>query len=184
MALDVDDIVARCLAAVTETTPSLAVRDVLDELVRDPAGVEAAVGEVEQGGITPLHVSGDLTVLRVAWTPGMRINPHDHRTWAVIGIYGGQEDNTFYRRTADGLQRSGGKELPAGDVLVLGDDAVHSVANSRREYAVALHVYGGDFFATDRSEWDWETFTERPRDVDGTLRLFAEAEERWRADAG
>lgn len=183
MALDVDDIVARCQAAILETTPPLAVRDVLDELVREPMALEAAVGEVQGGGITRLHVSDDLTVLRVAWTPGMEINPHDHRTWAVIGIYGGQEDNTFYRRTPNGLQQSGGKELPAGDVLVLGDDAVHSVANHRREYAVALHVYGGDFFAPGRSEWDWETLTERPRDVDGTLRLFAEAEERWRAGA-
>jgi predicted metal-dependent enzyme (double-stranded beta helix superfamily) len=182
MALDVDEIVARCRTAITETTPALAVRDVLDELVRDPAAVEAAVGEVDAGGITRLHVSDDLTVLRVAWTPGMVLNPHDHRMWAVIGIYGGQEDNTFFRRTRDGLQESGGREVPAGDVLVLGDDAIHAVANHRREYAVALHVYGGDFFAPGRSEWDWDTLTEHPRDIERSLRLFAEAEERWRAE--
>ena len=184
MALDVDEIVARCQAAIAETTPPLAVRDVLDELVRDPATLDAAVGEVDGGGITRLHVADDLTVLRVAWTPGMVLYPHDHRMWAVIGIYGGQEDNTFFRRTPEGLKESGGRELPAGDVLVLGDDAIHAVANHRREYAVALHVYGGDFFAPGRSEWDWETLTERPRDVDRTLRLFAEAEERWRAETG
>jgi predicted metal-dependent enzyme (double-stranded beta helix superfamily) len=183
MALEVDDIVARCQAAIRETTPSLAVRDVLDELVRDPSGLEAAVGEVERGGITRLHVSDELTVLRVAWTPGMVLYPHDHRVWAVIGIYGGQEDNTFYRRTPQGLTESGGREVPAGDVLVLGDDAIHAVANHRREYAAALHVYGGDFFAPGRSEWDWETLTERPRDVAGTLRMFEEAEQRWQAEA-
>jgi predicted metal-dependent enzyme (double-stranded beta helix superfamily) len=184
MALELDDVVGRCQAAIREATPSLAVRDVLDELVRDPSGLEAAVGEVERGGITRLHVSPELTVLRVAWTPGMVLYPHDHRVWAVIGIYGGQEDNTFYRRTPQGLTESGGREVPAGDLLVLGDDAIHSVANHRREYAVALHVYGGDFFAPGRSEWDWETLTERPRDVDGTLRMFDEAEQRWQAEAG
>jgi hypothetical protein len=31
------------------------------------------------------------------------------------------------------------------------------VTNSRREFAVALHVYGGDFFSGARSEWDFET---------------------------
>ena len=180
MALDVDEIVARCRAALGEHTPPLAVRDVLDELVADPRALEAAVGPVELGGIVPLHNSDDLTILRVAWTPGMAINPHEHRMWAAIGMYGGQEDNAFYRRTAHGLEASGGREVPAGDVLVLGDDAIHSVANSRRDFAVALHVYGGDFFHGERSEWTFDTFEERPRDLEGTARLFDEANARWR----
>jgi predicted metal-dependent enzyme (double-stranded beta helix superfamily) len=72
--------------------------------------------------------------------------------------------------------------VPAGDVLVLGDDAIHAVANSRRELAVALHVYGGDFFTVERSEWDPATYEERPRDLEGTRRLFEEANERWLAE--
>ena len=181
--IEVADIVSRCQAAIAETTPVLAVRDVLDELISDPGSLERAVGPVERGGITTLHNADELTVLRVAWTPGMVLNPHDHRTWAAIAIYGGQEDNTFYRRGAHGLEQSGGKEVVAGEVLVLGDDAVHSVANSRREYAVALHVYGGDFFGPGRSEWDFETLTEGPRDIEGTLRRFDEANERWLAES-
>jgi predicted metal-dependent enzyme (double-stranded beta helix superfamily) len=183
MTLTVDDVVARCRAAIAEHTPALAVRDALDELVADPAALEAALGPVERGGITPLHRADDLTVLHVAWTPGMAINPHEHRMWAVIGMYGGREDNAFYRRRRDGgapvLEPSGGRELPAGDVLVLGDDVIHSVANTRREFAVALHVYGGDFFAVDRSEWDFDTYEERPRDLERTRRLFEAANERW-----
>lgn len=180
--LTLDDVIARCQASLTEHTPPLAVRDVLDELVRDPSALESAVGPVDRGGITPLHRSADLTILRVAWTPGMALNPHEHRMWAVIGMYGGQEDNTFYRRAEHGLTPSGGKDVVAGDVLVMGDDAIHAVANTRREYAVALHVYGGDFFAGDRSEWDFETFVERPRDLEGTRRLFEEANARWEAE--
>jgi len=180
MTLALEDIVARCQTALGEHTPVLAVRDVLDELVASPAGLEQALGAVEQGGITTLHRSADLTVLHVAWTPGMTINPHEHQMWAVIGMYGGQEDNAFYRRSPGGLEAAGGRELPAGDVLVLGDDVIHSVANSRRDFAVALHVYGGDFFAVERSEWDFDTFTERPRDIEGTRRLFDEANARWR----
>src|SRR5580704_7627105 len=139
MALTVADIVVRCQAAIAEHTPALAVHEV---------------------GITTLHNAADLTILHVAWTPGMALNPHDHRMWAVIGMYGGQEDNGFYRRAATGLEPSGGRELPAGDVLVLGDDVIHSVANTRRDFAVALHVYGGDFFNIARSEWDWDTYDE------------------------
>ncbi|MEJ7582705.1 MAG: hypothetical protein WKF43_01215 [Acidimicrobiales bacterium] len=181
MAPAVDDIVARGRAALLEHTPALAIRDLLDELVADPRALEQALGPVEEGGITALHNADDLTILRVAWTPGMSLNPHEHRMWAVIGMYGGQEDNAFYRRVPDGLEPSGGRELPAGDVLVLGDDVVHSVANSRREFAVALHVYEGDFFSVGRSEWDFDTYQERPRDLERTRRLFDDANARWRA---
>jgi predicted metal-dependent enzyme (double-stranded beta helix superfamily) len=180
VALTVEDIVARCQGALDEHTPPLAVRDVLDELVAAPTALDEALGPVELGGITTLHNDVDLTILRVAWTPGMALNPHDHRMWAVIGMYGGQEDNAFYRRVSGGLEPAGGKELPAGDVLVLGNDVIHSVANSRRDFAVAVHVYGGDFFSPGRSEWDFETYEERPRDLARTLRLFEEANARWR----
>lgn len=178
--LDLDTIVGRLRAANDEHTPQLAVRDVLDELISS-GQLDTALPEVTQGGITTLHNTPDLTVLRVAWTPGMKLNPHNHLMWAVIGMYGGVEDNSFYRRTAHGLEPSGGKQVPAGDVLVLGDDAIHSVTNTRHEYAVALHVYGGDFFGDGRSEWDFETLTEGPRDIEGTMRRFREANERWAA---
>jgi predicted metal-dependent enzyme (double-stranded beta helix superfamily) len=181
MALAVDEIVSRCQSALGEHTPALAVRDVLAELVADRRALENALGPVDAGGIATLHCDAELTVLHVAWTPGMALNPHEHRMWAVIGMYGGQEDNSFYRRVPGGLEPSGGRELPAGDVLVLGDDVVHSVANSRREFALALHVYGGDFFSVGRSEWDFDSYEERPRDLDRTRRLFDEANARWRS---
>jgi predicted metal-dependent enzyme (double-stranded beta helix superfamily) len=179
MVLAVEDIVARCQSALADHTPVLAVRDVLDELIADPARLEQVLGPVEAGGISTLHNDADLTVLRVAWTPGMALYPHEHRMWAAIGMYGGQEDNAFFRRAPGGLEPAGGRELRSGEVLVLGDDAVHSVANSRREFAVALHVYGGDFFSVERSEWDGETYEERPRDLARTTRLFEEANARW-----
>ena len=37
-------------------------------------------------------------MLNVIWGPGMTIMPHDHRMWAVIGVYTGREDNIFWRR--------------------------------------------------------------------------------------
>src|SRR6202035_2508485 len=127
-----EDIVARCRVALTEHTPVLAVRDVLAELVTESRDLEHALGPVSRGGITTLHNAADLTVLHVAWTPGMALYPHEHRMWAVICMYGGQEDNAFFRRSPGGLEQTGGRELPAGEVLLLGDDVIRSVANTRR----------------------------------------------------
>jgi hypothetical protein len=36
-------------------------------------------------------------------------------------------------------------------------------------------VYGGDFFAVPRSEWDPERLLEQPGDVQRTLQLFEES---------
>jgi predicted metal-dependent enzyme (double-stranded beta helix superfamily) len=184
MALEIDDIVSRCRTARDEHTPQLAIRDVIRELVSDPGAVARAIGPISEGGFRLLHRADDLTVLHIAWTPGMRLMPHDHAMFAVVGMYGGQEDNEFFRRAPGGLESAGGRELPAAEVLVMGDDVIHAVANTRNEYAVALHVYGGDFFDAERSEWDPETFVERPRDFDGTARLFAEANAAWAARRG
>ena len=35
----------------------------------------------------------------------MTLFPHDHAMWAVIGIYGGREDNIFWKRTSSERDR-------------------------------------------------------------------------------
>ena len=77
--------------------------------------------------------------------------------------------------TTDMLSETGGKELRPTDVCLLGDDTIHKVANPTGEHAGAIHIYGGDFFAIERSEWDDETHTEQPYDVERTLRNFERA---------
>ncbi len=61
------------------------------------------------------------------------------------------------------------------DVVPLGPDIIHSVTNPLSRLTGAIHVYGGDFFATPRKEWDPETLLERPYDVEKNLRLFEQA---------
>lgn len=70
-------------------------------------------------------------------------------------------------------------DIPSDEI----EPVIHSVANSRRDFAVAAHVYGGDFFSVERSEWDFETYEERPRDFARARRLFDEANARWRDQA-
>jgi predicted metal-dependent enzyme (double-stranded beta helix superfamily) len=179
---DVDDLIAACRDALGETTPQLAVRDVLDRAVRQPAGVLSAL-PAERAGATPLHASDELTVLHVVWAPGMRIRPHDHLMWAAIGLYAGQEDNAFYRRSSGRMVPAGGKEVRVGEVLLLGDDAVHGVTNPLDSYTAAIHVYGGDLTTRQgRIEWNEEAQAEVPYDFAGTQRYFDEANARMALD--
>jgi predicted metal-dependent enzyme (double-stranded beta helix superfamily) len=171
---DTQDFVARCLDAVRETEPRLAVKEALQEAMAAPASVAAALPP-DRAEIVRLHASPELTILKVTWAPGMSFGPHDHRMWAAIGIYSGGEDNTFFRRNDDTLMASGGKELRPGDVALLGDNTIHAVANPTREFAGAIHIYGGDFFATARSEWRGDPYREQPYDVDYVLSYFEEA---------
>jgi predicted metal-dependent enzyme (double-stranded beta helix superfamily) len=165
MAFDVDTFVSDCRAALGEGQPTLAVREVLDRAISDPAAVTAAL-EPAGTDVRVLYGSPDLTILSVVWSPGAGVPPHDHLMWAAIGVYTGQEDNAYYRRAGSpGLEPAGGRELRDGEVLLLGDDAIHSVTNPLDRYTAAIHVYGGDFVNKQRSQWDPETFVEAPYDL-------------------
>jgi predicted metal-dependent enzyme (double-stranded beta helix superfamily) len=183
---DIDDLVAECERARRDPEPRLAIRDVLRTVLAAPGEIAHRLAPSE-GGLELLHVSDELTVLHIVWAPGMVLFPHDHRMWAVIGIYGGQEDNTFFRRpTPDdrGIVETGGSSVVEGDVLVLGDDVIHSVANPTAQLTAAIHVYGGDFLRQPRSQWGPGPRTERPYDVDEVNRQFAEANVAWRETTG
>jgi predicted metal-dependent enzyme (double-stranded beta helix superfamily) len=180
---DIDQLIADCQAARDETEPRLAIREVLGRALTNPDDIGRALAPTE-GGLTLLHHADDLTLIHVVWAPGMTIRPHDHRMWAAIGIYAGQEDNTFYRRSGPGgntLVESGGKQVATGDVLVLGDDAIHSVTNPLRTLTAAFHVYGGDFVDAPRSQWDLDLAGERPYDMVAANEQFAEANAAWHA---
>jgi predicted metal-dependent enzyme (double-stranded beta helix superfamily) len=173
--LDIDEFISDCGSAITEADPQLAVRDVFRRALARPGDVAAALNPAE-GGLWVLHRSDSFTVVHVVWPADMMLFPHDHRMWAAIGIYTGQEDNTFYRRDREDPHRvvpTGGKELRDGDVLLLGDDAIHGVANPLRRLTAALHVYGGDFVGAARSQWGPGPLQERPYDLELVRQQFA-----------
>jgi predicted metal-dependent enzyme (double-stranded beta helix superfamily) len=171
---DVDDFISDCLTAVRADEPRLAIKEVLERAVSMPGALAEALPP-DRAELVPLHRSRELTVLKVVWAPGMRVDPHDHRMWAAIGIYTGGEDNAFYRREGTGLVESGGKRLLAEDVVLLGDDVIHSVTNPTPMQTGAIHIYGGDFFDTPRSEWSGEPLAEQPHDVSRLLARFEAA---------
>ena len=176
---EVDRFVQDCRAALKDADRR-ALKEVVEKAVSEPESILGALGEPKRASLETIHRADDLTVLNLVWGPGMTLPPHDHRMLAVIGLYGGREDNTFYRRTEDGLAEQGGKELHTRDTVILGESVIHAVTNPLDQLTGAIHVYAGDFFGTPRSEWDPESFEERPYEVERTLRVFEESNERLR----
>ena len=173
---DKDRLIADCRAALEGDRPSRNVREVVARAVSEPAQVVKGLGEPKAGGIQSIHRSPELTIINVLWPAHMVIMPHNHSMWAVIGVYGGREDNMLWRRLPDDsdgrIEAAGAIALSTKDAQAFGPDVIHSVVNPIQRVTGAIHVYGGDFFGAKRSEWDPESLSEKPYDVEKALRMF------------
>jgi predicted metal-dependent enzyme (double-stranded beta helix superfamily) len=179
MMFDLDQFVADCRDALAADKSHRFAREVVARAVSEPASVLKGLGEPQRAEVQKLYHAPDLTVLNVIWAPRMTIMPHNHQMWAVIGIYTGREDNIFWRRIPGDkgkkLEAAGAKALSAKDAEPLGHNVIHSVTNPISRLTGAIHVYGGDFFGIERSEWNPESLEEGRYDVDKTMRMFEEA---------
>ena len=175
--LDRDELIDNCLKAVTAGNGADEVRQIIARAVSEPAALIKALGEPKQAGVERLYVSDTMTVLNVIWKAGMNLPPHDHRMWSVIGIYTGREDNILWRRppaNSDGrLRPVGAMALCEREVTAFGVDVIHSVLNPIDRLSGAIHVYGGEFFRTPRSQWDAEALQEQPIDLQKIMSTFA-----------
>jgi len=185
VSFDLQQFISDCKTAIREDASHAGVRQVIERAVSDPSAVLRALGEPQRAEMQKIYVSKDLTILNVIWAPWMTILPHNHQMWAVIGIYTGREDNIFWRCLPSDagrrLEAAGAKALREKDAYPLGQDIVHSVTNPIPRLTGAIHVYGGDFFGVDRSEWDPETLIEQACDGEKMLRRFDEANSRFAA---
>ncbi len=173
---DLESFVADCQAAHAADASHKAVREVLARSLEEPRSILKALGEPVRAQLGTLYRSASLTILNVVWAPRMTIAPHNHHMWAVIGIYTGREDNIFWRRLPDGrVEAAGAQSLCERDAVPLGREIIHSVTNPIARLTGAIHIYGGDFFATPRSEWDSETLMEHSYDSARALQYFDEA---------
>ena len=176
-----DRFIQDCIDAVSEG--QAAIRELVTEAISDSSKVIAELGEPKHAGLSPIYRSPELTIINFAWAPCMSLMPHNHQMFSVVGIYSGREDNVFWKRTESSIEAAGAKSLGVGDVATLGTNIIHSVLNPIGKMTSAIHVYGGDFFEPEepRSEWDHETLTERPWDIERVKTLFQQAEERFNA---
>lgn len=150
---DIEELVEQCRQALGDPEQGQAVREVVAKAVERPDELERALSGGAPGQTT-YHQSPELTVQRIVWSNGVVSPPHEHRMWAVVGVFRGQEDNELWRRAPAGLERYGGTEVAAGEVILLGPDAVHAVSNPCHHSTIGFHVYGGDILTSPRREWD------------------------------
>lgn len=176
---ELDRFIEDCIQARQEDESHIAIREVVAEAVTDQSAVMKTLGEPTEAGFESLYQSEQLTILNFTWAPLMTLMPHNHNAWAVIGIYSGREDNIFWRKVDNHVEAAGAKSLMPGSASALGRDIIHSVTNPTEKLTSAIHVYGGDFFAPGRSEWDPETLEESVYDIDKARRIFAQANKRF-----
>ena len=176
---DLDRFIEDCRDAVRQDTTHKAAREVLARATADPAAILKTLGEPKAAGVNPLYKSDTLTILNVVWGKRMTIMPHNHRMWAVIGVYTGREDNIFWRKVPGApyglIEAAGAKSLSERCAEPLGPDVIHSVTNPLGRLTAAIHVYGGDFYGVKRSDWDPENLLEREYDFALHRRMFEEA---------
>jgi len=94
-----------------------------------------------------------LTVQMVTWSPGSHSTIHNHGTWGLVALIGGQEKNRLWRRVPDldhphRIEPATELILNPGDIITFTPDAIHSVEPLGDTPTVSFNLYG----VTDRSQ--------------------------------
>ena len=160
--------VSHCIEAASgadapEAVASVVRRAVADETFLASLAARKADGLADDG---TLYRSSALTVLPADVPVGVLAPQHDHRMWAVVGVYAGREHNVLYARTDAGLREKSRVVVGPGEVVVLPADVVHTIANEGPDVLHAVHVYGGDLIGAVRSVWNRDTGAESALDWD------------------
>jgi len=152
----IDEFVTQCSIAVKEDRGPGAAKEVVERAVRDRQLLQELPLEAN---VKVLHNAENLTILHVVMAErpvgAGRPIPHNHLMWALIGVTHGSEENEFFRRCDRSIEPSGrGRVIGEGEVLMMGDDTIHSVKNpSSERLSSALHVYGGNLIAAEKTMW-------------------------------
>lgn len=110
-----------------------------------------------------LHMPSDeaFSVIGGVWHPGQTTPIHDHLTWALVGVYDGEEREALYRRTDDHsnpkvarIEQVSERVNRKGHVTVLGNSGIHRVDNISLKPALSVHVYGRDIGNLERHSYN------------------------------
>ncbi len=108
---------------------------------------------------------GSLQVYIVEFAPGMPTPVHDHVTWGLIGIAGGEQRTARYIRIDDGKNHEQATlELISDEVLTRGavysllpPEDIHRIETVGDSPSYSLHVLGVDLGRQKRNIYDPET---------------------------
>ncbi|MFB6169202.1 MAG: hypothetical protein ABEJ43_10210 [Haloferacaceae archaeon] len=87
---------------------------------------------------------------------------HDHLAWGMVGLHGGRQRETFYRRVDDGegdradLTEIRSEEMSRGDYyrLVPPENDIHRVETVSTAPSVSVHLLGADVGCIERHAYD------------------------------
>ncbi len=100
-----------------------------------------------------------ITVQMVVWSPGTKSKIHNHATWGIVAMVGGQEKNRLWQQ-AEGdpkkLIAAGEQILYPGDIIGFTRNAVHQVMPMGDEPTISFNLYGVTDYST-RYKYDEET---------------------------
>ncbi len=149
----------------SESEVLLHLKPALERLIQTPESVptEAFAPRKDRFAMNLLHLPKDkgYSVIGGVWKPGQTTPIHDHLTWALIGVYNGEEREALFRRTDDGsnakfakLEKVRERVNTKGHVTVLGHTGIHRVDNLTGKTVTSIHVYGRDIGPSERHSYD------------------------------
>ena len=141
------------------------IKPLLEKLIRSPRSVpaEAFTPRKDRFAMNLIHMPKDerFSIIGGVWHPGQTTPIHDHLTWALIGVYDGEEREALFRRTDDGsnlkiakIEKVSEKINTKGHVTVLGHRGIHRVDNISTKPTTSIHVYGRDIGHAERHSYD------------------------------
>lgn len=141
------------------------VKPLLEKLILSTGSVpaEAFTPRKDRFAMNLIHMPRDeiFSIIGGIWRPGQTTPIHDHLTWALIGVYDGEEREALFRRTDDGfnpkiakIEKVSEKINIKGHVTVLGHRGIHRVDNISGKPTTSIHVYGRDIGHAERHSYD------------------------------
>lgn len=149
----------------SESEVLLHLKPALEKLVGSPGSVpaKAFAPRKDRFAMNLLQMPQDeaYSIIGGVWHPGQTTPIHDHLTWALIGVYEGEEREALFRRTDDGsnpklakIQQVSERVNKKGHVTILGHSGIHRVDNISLKPTTSVHIYGRDIGNAERHSYD------------------------------
>jgi predicted metal-dependent enzyme (double-stranded beta helix superfamily) len=112
-----------------------------------------------------------LSLFSLVVPPGAETPIHDHLAWGFVGLYRGEQAETVYQRTDDGVQEDHAtldiaqvNALRPGDIYTLlpPDGDIHAVRTTSAEASISIHLLANDTGCVVRHTFDPERAHVRP----------------------
>ena len=141
------------------------IKPLLEKLIQNLGSVpiEAFAPRKDRFAMNLIYMPRDelFSIIGGIWHPGQTTPIHDHLTWALIGVYDGEEREALFRRTDDGsnpkiakIEKVSEKINAKGHVTILGHRGIHRVDNISGKPTTSIHVYGRDIGHAERHSYD------------------------------